>query len=142
MTKKSNFSSAFADRWMSDFFESDRFLDADWLKRRQEVPAVNVVEREHEFEIEMAAPGLTKKDFNITIEHGTLTVTVEKEEASEQTDRNFARKEFNYTNFIRSFNLPDTVKTDQVDAWYNNGILKLVLHKENVKVKPKAIEVH
>ena len=133
----------FTDKWLTDFFETDRFFDADWLKKVQEVPAVNVMEREKEFEIQMAAPGLSKKDFNITIENGVLSVFVEKEMENEEKDKNFTRKEYNYTNFVRSFTLPETVKTEKVDAWYENGILRLVLPKEvEAKVKPKAIEVH
>jgi HSP20 family protein len=133
----------FTDKWLTDFFETDRFFDADWLKKVQEVPAVNVMEREKEFEIQMAAPGLSKKDFNITIENGVLSIFVEREMENEEKDKNYTRKEYNYTNFVRSFTLPETVKTEKVDAWYENGILRLVLPKEvEAKVKPKAIEVH
>lgn len=143
IVRKNGNPSLFTDKWLSDFFETDRFFDADWLKRTQEVPAVNVVEKEKEFEIQMAAPGLTKKDFNITIENGVLSIFVEKEVENEAKDENYTRKEYSYTNFARSFNLPESVKTEKVDAWYENGILKLVLPKVvEAKVKPKAIEVH
>jgi HSP20 family protein len=141
LVKKMNTPTLFNERWLTDLFD-DRFFDADWLRKVQEVPAVNVMEKEKEFEIQMAAPGLTKKDFNITIENGVLTIFVEKEIENEQKDKNFTRKEYNYTNFSRSFTLPESVKTEKVDAFYENGILKLVLPKEvEAKVKPKAIEV-
>ncbi|MBL7857133.1 MAG: Hsp20/alpha crystallin family protein [Cyclobacteriaceae bacterium] len=107
------------------------------------MPAVNVMEKEKEFEVQMAAPGLTKKDFNITIDKGVLTITVEKSEEKEEKEKEFTRKEFSYTNFVRSFTLPENVKTEKVDAKYEDGILRLLLPKEvDVKVKPKAIEVH
>lgn len=142
LVKKMNPPTLFNDKWMTNFFD-DRFFDADWLKKIQDVPAVNVMEKEKEFEIQMAAPGLTKKDFNITIENGVLSVFVEKEIENEEKEKNFTRKEYSYTNFARSFALPESVKTEKVDAWYENGILKLVLPKEvEAKVKPKAIEVH
>lgn len=143
LMKKNLFPSLFNEGWLTDFFDNDRFFDADWMKRTQIVPAVNVVEKEKEFEIELAAPGLTKKDFNITVENGILTIAVEKEMEKEEKEKNFTRKEYNYTNFTRSFNLPENVKFDKVDAWYENGILRMVLPKEvDVKIKPKAILIH
>lgn len=133
----------FSENWLSDFFATDRFYDADWLKRVQEVPAVNVMEKEKEYEIQMAAPGLTKKDFNITVENGVLTISVEKDENKEEKLEDYTRVEYSYTNFSRSFTLPENVKTEKLDAWYENGVLRLVVPKEvEVKVKPKAIEVH
>ena len=77
IVKKSNFPTLFTDKWLSDFFDTERFFDSDWMKKSQGIPAVNVMEKEKEFEVQMAAPGLTKKDFNITIENGILTITVE-----------------------------------------------------------------
>jgi HSP20 family protein len=125
----------------------DRFFDSDWMKRIQVVPAVNVVETEKEFEIEMAAPGLNKKDFNITAENGVLTVSYEKEKETEteteEDKKNYMRREYNYSGFSRSFALPENIKTEKVDARYENGVLKMILPKAvEAKVKPKAIEVH
>lgn len=143
LMKRTGFPSLFNEGWLTDFFDNDRFFDAEWMKKLQVVPAVNVVEKDKEFEIELAAPGLTKKDFNITVENGILTIACEKELEKENKEKNYTRKEYNYTNFSRSFTLPENVKTDKVDAWYENGILRIVLPKEaEVKVKPKAIEVH
>lgn len=143
IVKKSNFPTLFTDKWLSDFFDTERFFDSDWMKKVQGIPAVNVMEKEKEFEVQMAAPGLTKKDFNITIDKGVLTITVEKSEEKEEKEKEFTRKEFSYTNFVRSFTLPENVKTEKVDAKYEDGILRLLLPKEvDVKVKPKAIEVH
>ncbi|MGE4015521.1 MAG: Hsp20/alpha crystallin family protein [Cyclobacteriaceae bacterium] len=142
MLRKSNLP-LFTDNWLTDFFDTDRFFDSDWLKRFQQVPAVNVMEKEKEFEIQMAAPGLTKKDFNITIENGILTIEVEKDIEKKEELENYTRREYSYTNFTRSFTLPESVKTEKVDAWYENGILRLLLPKMvEAQVKPKAIEVH
>lgn len=143
LMKRSSFPSLFNEGWLTDFFDNDRFFDSDLMKRVQAVPAVNVIEKDKEFEIELAAPGLTKKDFNITVENGILTIACEKEFEKEDKEKNFTRKEYSYTNFTRSFTLPENVKTDKLDAKYENGILKMILPKEvEVKVKPKAIEVH
>lgn len=143
LMKRSSFPSLFNEGWLTDFFDNDRFFDSDLMKRVQAVPAVNVIEKDKEFEIELAAPGLTKKDFNITVENGILTIACEKEFEKEDKEKNFTRKEYSYTNFTRSFTLPENVKTDKLDAKYENGILKMILPKEvEAKVKPKAIEVH
>ena len=115
---------------MSDFFDNDRFFDADWLKRIQVVPAVNVKELEKEFEIEMAAPGLTKKDFHIEIDKGVMTIYTERKEEKEVLEDVYTRKEFNYTSFTRSFNLPDNINPDKIEAKYEDGILRILVAKK------------
>ena len=128
--------------WLSDFFDNDRFFDSDWLKQ-QSVPAVNVKETEKNFEIEVAAPGLSKKDFNITVDNGVLTISSEKKEEKEQKEKDYTRKEFSYSSFSRSFTLPENVNEDDVKANYEDGLLKLNIAKKVIatpKAK-KAIEV-
>ncbi len=138
---KSSLPSLVNDGFLTSLLD-DRFFDSDWMKRMENVPAVNVVETEKEIELEMAAPGLNKKDFNITVENGILSITCEKETETQEDKKNYMRKEYNYTGFSRSFTLPENIKTEKVDARYENGILKLVLPKMvEAKVKPKAIEV-
>lgn len=127
--------------WLTDFFDN-RFFDSDWL-RNQSLPAVNVKETDSTYEIEMAAPGLEKKDFNITTDNGVLTISSEKEEETEKKEKNYTRKEFSYSSFTRSFTLPENVKEEDIKATYENGLLKLILNKKQVgtmKMK-KAIEV-
>jgi HSP20 family protein len=135
--------SLFTDKWLTDFFDNDRFFDADWLKRMQVVPAVNVKELDKVFEIEMAAPGLNKKDFKINIENGMMTIFTEKREEKEEKEENFTRREFNYSSFTRSFNLPENIDPEKIDAKYENGILKVLLNKKVITTaKPmKTIEV-
>lgn len=67
------------------------------------MPAVNVKEAEKAFEIEVAAPGLSKKDFKITAENGVLNISSEKEEEKEQEENGYTRREFSYSSFSRSF---------------------------------------
>jgi HSP20 family protein len=122
--------SLLTDKWLSDFFDNDRFFDADWLKRMQVVPAVNVKELDKEFEIEMAAPGLNKKDFKINIENGVMTIFTEKKEEKEEKEDNFTRREFNYSSFTRSFNLPENINPEKIDARYEDGILRILLTKK------------
>ncbi|MBX2963438.1 MAG: Hsp20/alpha crystallin family protein [Cyclobacteriaceae bacterium] len=113
------------------------------MKRIQVVPAVNVKELEKVFEIEMAVPGMTKKDFHINIDNGMLTVFTEKKDEKEVKEENYTRKEFNYTNFTRSFNLPENVNPDRIEAKYDEGILRILIAKKALTPdKPmKTIEV-
>jgi len=128
--------------WLTNFFENDRFFDSDWLKKMN-VPAVNVKETDKMFEVEVAAPGLTKKDFKITAEDGILTVSSEKKEEKEQKEKDYTRKEFEYSSFSRSFSLPQNANEEDIKAAYEDGVLTLSIAKRVVsppKLK-KAIEV-
>ena len=88
--------------------------------------------------VELAAPGLEKKDFKIELENQVLTVSSEKEEEKKEETKNFKRREFSYNSFSRSFQLPEDVLSDKIDAKYENGILKLSVPKKEVTVsKPK-----
>ena len=142
LVKRSEWPSLAGGSWLSDFFDTDRFFDSDLL-RRQLVPAVNVKETEKDFEIEVAAPGLSKKDFNITVENRVLTISSDKEEEKEEKEGNYTRREFSYRSFARSFSLPDGVNEEDVKASYSDGVLRLNVPKKmtaDPKLR-KAIEV-
>ena len=101
-------------------------------------PAMNIKETRNDFEIEMAAPGLTKKDFKITIDDGVLTISSEKEDKTEEKEEGYLRKEFSYSTFTRSMSLPESVdESRDAKAEYHDGLLKLLLHKKPVS-KSKA----
>lgn len=127
----------------------DDFLGRDFMPdfisnfRSSNTPAVNVIENDDDFVIEVAAPGLEKKDFNINLENDCLTISSEKEEKSGEKDERYSRKEFSYSSFSRSFNLPDSVDSDKIRANHKNGVLTIsVPKKEEARVKPaRAIEV-
>ena len=120
------------DRWLSDFFDNDRFFDADWLKRIQVVPLVNVKELEKEYEIELAAPGLTKKDFHIQMDKDVMTIFTEKKEEKEYKEDKYTRNEFNYSSFTRSFTLPENINPEKIEAKYEDGILRILINKKMV----------
>ena len=140
--KKSDWPSLMSGSWLSDFFDNDRFFDSDWVKK-QSVPAVNVRESDNGFEIEVAAPGLTKKDFNITVDNRVLTISSEKADEKEMKEKEYTRREFSYTSFSRSFTLPENVTEENINALYEDGILKLQLSKKALpkEMTKKAIEV-
>ena len=105
-------------------------------------PAINVLETNDGFNIELAAPGLSKADFNITVEKDILNISAKKEKTLEEGEK-YTRKEFSYFEFKRSFRLPETIDTNSIKASFNNGILKLDLGKvEAAKVQAsRQIEV-
>lgn len=102
------------------------------------VPAVNVMENNDNYQIEVAAPGLEKKDFNIDLDNNLLTISSEKEyKQEEENDGRYTRREFGYASFKRSFTLPDSVDADKIKAKYNEGVLHITIpKKEEAKQKP------
>src|SRR5687768_16824952 len=88
-------------------------------------PSVNIVEHDKSYSLEMAAPGLTKQDFNISIEQDHLVISAEKKSEREETEGRFTRREFSYGSFKRSFHLDDKINRDGIAATYEDGVLKL-----------------
>lgn len=127
--------------FFDDFFTRD--LNNGNL-RGANLPAVNISEDDDNFEVEVAAPGLKKEDFKINLENNLLTISGEhKEESEEKEGKKISRREFSYTSFNRSFTLPETVKAEDINAKYEDGVLRLTLPKkeEAKKQPPKQIEV-
>jgi HSP20 family protein len=105
------------------------------------IPDVNVIEDPENFRIELAAPGLERKDFKVEVKDGVLNISAEKEEEKKEEDKNFRRREFSFSSFSRSFMLPDNLLADRIDAKYENGILKLTLPKKEVKAAAPAKQI-
>jgi len=102
------------------------------------IPMVNVKETNENFEVEMAAPGMNKQDFKVELDGNLLTITSEKNQENETKEgERYSRREFSYQSFQRSFQLPkEVVDADKIEAKYENGVLKLVIPK-NEKAKPR-----
>ena len=103
------------------------------------LPAVNVKENEEAFEIEVAAPGMTKNDFKVSLENNLLTISSEKKDEKKYEEKGkYTRREFSYQSFQRSFTVPESlVEADKIGAKYCDGILCITLpKKEEVKPKP------
>lgn len=124
-----------------DFFNTDWFGGTSQLNKIGfNTPAVNVKETEDAFHIELAAPGLSKEDFNIELDNDVLSISSETKNEVNEEKENYTRKEFSYSTFKRSFNLPDTVDNGDVKASYENGVLLIALaKKEEAKVQPKRL---
>lgn len=144
---------AMGSSFMNDPFFSDLMIPRWGMLNRlmgeQEgdldlTPAMNVQDSEKDVQIELAAPGLKKDDFHITLEEGILTISAEKENKEEEEREGYYRKEFSYNSFTRSVRLPESIDEEKdVEAKYNDGVLKLTLHKkpENQQKKQKSIKV-
>lgn len=131
----------------------DDMLTRDWFNwplthstTSGAVPAVNIKETNDAYELEVAAPGMSKNDFKVALDNNLLVISAEKEHKNEEQDEkgNYARREFSYQSFTRSFRLPERmVKEEAISARYHDGILYITVPKaEEAKVKPtKQIEI-
>lgn len=127
------FDELFGRGLISDIYNRGLFSD---------MPSANIVEEKDKFIIELAAPGLEKEDFKINIEDKILTISVEKEEKKEEEENNkYTKKEFSYSAFKRSFNLPDSILVDKIEATYKKGILNVNLPKKEEAIVKSAREI-
>src|SRR6185503_15449459 len=99
------------------------------LRKALTLPSVNITEDKNSYCLNVAAPGLHKKDFKIDINGNLLTISAQKEDNKEDTDGQYTRQEYNYSSFSRSFTLPVEVEQDKIEATYDGGVLKLTLPK-------------
>ena len=104
------------------------------------IPAVNVKENEGNFEIEIAAPGLKKENFKLSLHENRLTISTKKAENQEEKTEKYSRQEFNYTSFQRTFTLPKNVDGEKIEATYTDGILHVGLPKKE-EIKPAVKEI-
>jgi len=125
---------SFFDEFFGKELNSGLFED----RANMSVPAVNVLEDPDNFKIEVAAPGLDKKDFKIDLDNNVLTISSEKEYKHEdEKDGNYMRREFAYASFKRSFTLPESVDAEKIKANYQEGLLYINIPKrEEAKQKP------
>lgn len=101
------------------------------------LPAVNVIDNDNEYIVEMAIPGMNKSDFDVNIDNQILTILAETKLEDEDVSENYTRREFGYSSFKRTFSLPKTVNSEKISASYVDGILKVELPKfDEAKKKP------
>lgn len=129
-----------------DFFNREFFNwgNNNYSSTSTTVPSVNIKENADAYEVQVAAPGMEKNDFEIKLDGNLLTISSSKKDNNETKGENFTRREFSYQSFRRSFELPkDVVDQDNIQAKYENGLLKLTIpKKEDVKQKPpRLIEI-
>ncbi|HLW31592.1 MAG TPA: Hsp20/alpha crystallin family protein [Aequorivita sp.] len=133
------------DGGIGSLLSYDPFFDNGLLNQDSFIPAMNIKEHDQGYEIDFAAPGFSKKDFDVSIDGDMLHVCGEKSMEKEENEADYTRKEFSYNSFKRSLKLPANVNVDKkIKAVYNDGILKLNLQKKEetkAAVATKKIEV-
>lgn len=139
--------------WLSGIFSD--FFDNDGLNINRLIggrtPAVNVIENEKAYKVEIAAPGMSKEDFKISVINNYLDISVERKEEKDEKcedkkceEEKYLRREFSYTRFDQRLLLPDNVKEDEIEAKMKHGILRITIPKdvsEPQETKMKQIEV-
>lgn len=121
---------------MEDWFKSAEF------NRNFSMPAVNIKETDTDYQVEVAAPGLNKEDFNIEVKEGILKLSASKSSQSEEKTENYARREFGFQKLERSFLLPkNSIQIDGIQANYEQGILKIKLPKQETKEAVTTVTV-
>lgn len=127
--------SGYADPWR-DFFDLDFFGDRS-SNQRSQLPAVNIGEDEKGYHVEVVAPGFKKDSFKINMDDDLLTISAEqKQENSEGGEgKQYSRREYSYGSFTRSFQLPENVQGEAINAKYEDGVLKITIPKMEEKAK-------
>ena len=133
--------------WVPSIFND--FFDNDWMiKANATDPAINVIENEKDYRIELAAPGMSKEDFNIKLdEENNLVISMEKKNENKEEDKKngrYLRREFSYSKFQQTMILPDDVDKDAISASVEHGVLTVDLPKqtpEAVQKTEKHIEI-
>ena len=126
--------------WLDNIWEPGRSFGDDFPKSGN-MPAVNIRETDKTYEIEVAAPGMDKKDFHVSVEDNVLIIEAEKKYEDEKKEDNYTRREFSYSSFQRAFSLPEDAKGDDIHASYDNGILLISLMKSKTTKKKKEIAI-
>lgn len=129
--------------WLPSIFND--FLNNDWLMERRNAtaPAVNILENDDEYKIEVAAPGMTKEDFKVHInEDNELIISMEKKAEEKEEDKKhkgtYLRREFSYSQFQQSLILPDNVEKEKIAASVENGVLTVEIPKKKETVTAPA----
>ena len=134
--------------WLPSIFND--FFDNNWMVRANATaPAINVIESDKGYKVEVAAPGMTKEDFNIHLsEDNELVISMEKKCENKEEDKEnkkYLRREFSYTKFQQALVLPDDVEKEKISANVNDGVLTIDLPKRTPEEKAKinrTIEIH
>lgn len=122
------------DSIFNDTFFSDRMVSR--------VPAVNIGESENNYHVELAAPGLKKEDFKLNLERNQLTISVEQSVDHQDNQKNYSKREYSYSSFVRAFRLPESADHANIEATYSDGILRIdIAKREEAKAVRRQIEI-
>jgi len=129
------------DELFSNFLRND--YHENYLDNCGNQPATNVFETEKDFRIELLLPGFPKEDVQINYHKNLLTIKVDKEEAKDENaeEYKYAHREFGSFNFEKNFKVPNTVDAENINAKFENGVLRLVLPKKEEAVEKAPVEI-
>ena len=126
----------------NDVFDSifnDTFFNDRMVAR---VPAANISESENNFHVELAAPGLKKEDFKLSLDRNVLNISVEQRREDNNDQKNYSKREYSYSSWVRSFTLPESANADNIEASYTDGVLKIdIAKREEAKLVRRQIEI-
>ena len=103
-------------------------------------PLTDVYEDDNHVTLKLEVPGIDEKDLDIRVENNNLIIKGERKFENEEKEENFRRVERQYGTFVRSFSLPSTVDTDNINANYDKGVLSITMPKR-AEAKPTQIQV-
>ena len=127
-------------RLFGDLFDREMFdwNTSNYSDTNTTLPAVNIKDTPEQFVVEVAVPGMDKKDFKINLKDNMLVISSERKKEEEEVEGNYTRREYSYQSFCRSFTLPDNiVDSDKISAKYENGELLITIPKRE-EAKPKG----
>lgn len=125
-----------------EFFNEFPAFDGKEWNSNWNFPPVNIHDTANAYHLELSVPGRAKEDFKVNVENGLLTVSFDKKEEAKQEDYKTIRREFSYRSFKRSFNLDDSIDANNIQAKYENGLLKLLIPKKELeKASAKQITI-
>ena len=132
----------YEQNWLPEIFND--FFANDWMTRTNSTaPAINVIEDDKDYKVEVAAPGMNKEDFKVNVtDDNYLVLTMEKKNESKDEDkkRKYLRREFSYHKFEQRLALPENANKDEIKATVNDGILTIDIPKIKTTEKQPAIK--
>lgn len=136
-----NYNRRHSQDWLPSIFND--FFDDDFMRltptKQFAAPAINILENEKDYHIELAAPGMTKEDFKVRLENeNELVITLEKKHDHKDEKKNYLRREFDYASYQQTFVIPEEVEAEKISAAMTDGILHITLPKKEQVVKTPA----
>lgn len=132
-----------SDDWMPTMF--DDMMNDNWMQRMNATaPAINVLENDKAYDVEVAAPGMTKDDFNISVDKdNNLTIKMEKKDEHKDEDKkaHYLRREFSYSKYCQTLQLPDNCEKDKISAKVENGVVRIEIPKCNCKEEKECRKI-
>ncbi len=118
------------------------FLGNEWVaKMTSGSPAINIIENEKEYRVEVAAPGISKDDFTVNVDNDNLVISMEKKTQNEEKDEKYLRRDFSYSQFRQTMVLPENIDKENISARQEHGVLTVSIPKKEAPETPPAKKI-